>query len=211
MNLFANDDTDNRFAVAALGELAIGGLAIALGWLIGPDARAFVPRWYDLRGLSIGLAAGIFFGVVFVGWMAIFSRLPLRSIQELAKLTEGQFLEYLMPMSRLQLLTLAITAGVGEELLFRGWLQSALIGPGGLDHSWSRIGFGVVIASIAFGMAHPISRTYVACAAMMGAMMGILYLITQNLLSSIVAHAVYDAIVLISMKRNAERGSRVGL
>jgi len=211
MNHFANDDTDDRFAVAALSELAIGGLAIALGWLVGPDARAFVPRWYDLRGISIGLAAGIFFGVVFVGWMAILLRLPLRSIQELAKLTEGQFLEYLMPMSRLQLLTLAITAGVGEELLFRGWLQTALTGPGGLDHSWSRIGFGVLIASIAFGMAHPISRTYVACAAMMGAMMGVLYLATQNLLSSIVAHAVYDAIVLISLKRNAERGSRVCL
>jgi len=107
--------------------------------------------------------------------------------------------------------TLAITAGVGEELLFRGWLQTALTGPSGLDNSWYRIGFGILIAYIAVGMTHPIRRTYVACAAMMGALMGGLYLVTQNLLSSIVAHAVYDAIVLISLKRNAEQGSRVGL
>jgi membrane protease YdiL (CAAX protease family) len=55
----------------------------------------------------------------------------------------------------------------------------------------------VAAASLLFGLLHAITITYIFLAAMLGAYLGVLYLVTANLLSVILAHAFYDFLALI--------------
>ncbi len=75
---------------------------------------------------------------------------------------------------------IGVIAGVGEEMFFRGVLQSEL---------------GLAPASAIFGALHIGGRTMVefgVWVALMGAMLGALAIWTDGLLAPIVAHAAYD-------------------
>lgn len=85
---------------------------------------------------------------------------------------------------------IAFLAGVGEELLFRGWLQGALTNK---FESW----FGILIASVIFGLAHYLSRTYAIFAGLIGLYLGIIYQVSGNLYLVMAIHAVYDFIALV--------------
>jgi uncharacterized protein len=194
-------ETDDSFAWAVMAELSLGLAAIMLGWWIGPNAREHIPQWWDGAGIFRAVVWGLVAGVGLVGMMQLLGALPFRGIRRLHRVVDARLQAILMPMSTLQMVVLSLTAGIGEELLFRGWLQRLLIGP--MDGEWVvwRATAGVTVAGVLFGLAHPFSRTYIVLASIMGMMLGGLYLFTQNLLAPILAHAVYDAIVLITWKR----------
>jgi len=84
-----------------------------------------------------------------------------------------------------QLAIISFLAGVCEEVLFRGVLQAGL---SKVTAPWT----GLAAASVAFGLAHPISKQYIVAAAIVGFFLGWLYLVTGNLLAPVTAHAVYD-------------------
>jgi len=69
----------------------------------------------------------------------------------------------------------ALAAGIGEELLFRGVIQDGL-------ESWYGPLPALVLTSLLFGMAHCITRAYFMLACLMGLYLGALYLWTGNLL-----------------------------
>ena len=56
----------------------------------------------------------------------------------------------------------------------------------------------VAISATLFGLAHFLSATYAVIAALVGAYLGWLHLVSGNLLVPIVAHAVYDLVALES-------------
>ena len=89
---------------------------------------------------------------------------------------------------------MSITAGLGEEWLFRGLLQGALA------RHLSDVP-AIVLASIAFGLCHYITHTYFILATVLGAVFGWLYFTTNNLLTVIVIHALYDFIALLILQR----------
>ncbi len=83
----------------------------------------------------------------------------------------------------------ALAAGIGEELLFRGVIQgglASLVGP------WSAL----VIASLLFGLVHAMTRAYFIIATLAGFYLGLLYLWTGNLLIPVVVHFLYDWVAL---------------
>lgn len=210
------DEPSAWFATAAFTELGLGVVAIVLGWAVGANVREGIPHWSDVSGL---LKAGFWGGLVGVGLvvaMQALSHLPLPSLERLNQVMDQRFAAILLPLTAPEMLVLALTAGIGEELLFRGWLQSWLIrlaeaSSSGLP-AWLCAFFGWSVASLAFGLAHPISRTYVLLAALIGAVLGALYLLTGSLLSSILAHAVYDAILLLMWRRRfPERSASNGI
>ena len=92
-------------------------------------------------------------------------------------------------------------AGVGEELFFRGWLQSILTSK---FEAW----LGILIASAIFGLAHSLSSTYAIYAGLTGLYLGVIYQISGNLYIVIVIHALYDFIALVYL---ADRGRKTGL
>lgn len=92
--------------------------------------------------------------------------------------------EMLKRMTFLSAVVLSASAGVGEEILFRGALQPR---------------FGLVLTSLLFGILH---STYgfiphVALAIFGGFVFGFLYRQRQNILAPIVAHSVYNLTVFI--------------
>ena len=84
-------------------------------------------------------------------------------------------------------------AGLGEEWLFRGVLQPVM---------------GVIVASIAFGLAHVGGRNMLAFglwASGMGFVLGGLAILTGGLTAPMVAHGVYDMLALAYLRRGAQR------
>jgi membrane protease YdiL (CAAX protease family) len=61
---------------------------------------------------------------------------------------------------------------------------------------WLGPGWGVALASILFGVLHPISLTYIIITALLGAYLGAIWVQNGNLLTVMVIHAVYDFAVL---------------
>lgn len=191
------DESNRRFLTASFAELGLGGFAIVLGWLFGPNPKEFMPLIQDAKGIVVGVGLGAVAGVILALIMLGVGRLPIRAIQDLNNVSQKQFREFLMIFSTPQLLTIALCAGVGEELLFRGWLQSLLAGTVGPDGISSRNVFGWVLGALIFGFSHPITRSYIFIATLMGGVFGIMLYWSQNLLVPIVAHAVYDGIMML--------------
>lgn len=97
----------------------------------------------------------------------------------------------------LDLAIIALLAGTGEELLFRGWLQGALTSKFGI---W----VGILIVSLIFGLAHSLSITYAIYAFLTGLYLGVIYQVSGNLYIVMVIHALYDFIALVYLVRRGK-------
>lgn len=93
---------------------------------------------------------------------------------------------------------IALFAGVGEELFFRGWLQSLLTNT---FETW----IGILIASVVFGLLHALSTTYAVYAALTGFYLGGIYQFSGNLYIVMVIHALYDFIALAYLSGRARK------
>jgi len=86
-------------------------------------------------------------------------------------------------------LAVSISAGVCEEIVFRGWLLSVLHTPIGLAGTTL-----VVAAAAAFGLAHSYQGAPgMVLAGLAGALLSVLYVATAGLLVPMAVHAVIDA------------------
>src|SRR5262249_24466171 len=116
---------------------------------------------------------------------------PLRRIKGISK-------EFIRPLFRactvVDLALISLVAGFGEEMLFRGAGQ-------GLGDRWLGVGWGLLIGSVLFGLVHLITPTYAVLASLCGVYFGILVMLTDNLLSVIVPHALYDFVALLYIVR----------
>src|SRR6056297_1886046 len=218
----AEHSPDSVFLTAVLFETVLGLLAILLGWIVGPDARAMIPKlnlseifpayastaiqWEAIQPIASGVLYGLLASVPILVLIEVFRRLPWKPVRDLERLSDEGMIKALLELRPAEMAVISICAGIGEELLFRGWLMYWLI------DSWQELGgaevspalaitAGLIGSSIAFGLVHPISKLYVVLAAVMGVYFGALVLWTGNLLVPIVAHAAYDAIQLIIASR----------
>ncbi len=102
--------------------------------------------------------------------------------------------------SPMQVIVLSLSAGIGEEFLFRGVIQNsmqqALGGPVGLA-------VALLATSALFGLAHWISPLYALLAAVTGLYLGCVFLWSGCLLAPIIAHAAYDVLALWVLVRMA--------
>ena len=193
---------DDVFRTAVIFESALGLLALLLGWLLGPDPRMLVPEFTfsDLRPLGEGILYGGLAALPLLAGVEILRRLPWEPVRELERLSDDGMVSLLLRLGPLELIVISICAGVGEELLFRGWMMPWM--SGGSEETWS-LGtvVGLLGSSLAFGLVHPITKLYVVLASLMGVYFGLLVIFSGNLLIAIVAHAVYDAVQLILTAR----------
>lgn len=204
-------NADDVFRTAVLFESALGIVAIFLGWTLGPDARALVPeiKAFTLelevwRPVFLGIAYGIVAAFPIVAAIAVLQRLPFESVRKLERLSDDGMVKVLLKLGPAEMLMISLCAGVGEELLFRGWLMQWLAGAPDVAGP-VEMGIGLIGSSIAFGLVHPITRLYVVVAAVIGLYLGLLLIWTDNLLVPIAAHAAYDAIQLMLSSRKQRR------
>ena len=117
-------------------------------------------------------------------------------VRRLVALVEERLSPHLANASMGGIVALAMFAGIGEELLFRGVIQVWLA-----DRvpSW----VAVAGASMLFGLGHYLSASYAVLASLIGAYLGILFLLSGNLLAPMLAHAAYDVVALVVLTRRA--------
>jgi membrane protease YdiL (CAAX protease family) len=167
-------------------------LAWPLGWLLGQPPLAGLRL--DTAGAALGVAATLPMLLVF----AVITRWPVGPLARIRQFFDDVVRPLLHGCGLAELALLSLLAGVGEELVFRGVLQPALVrqlGPAP----------GLVLTSALFGLLHPVSATYVVLAAGLGLYLGLVVWGGGNLLVVIVAHALYDFLVLAYLLRGPGR------
>lgn len=158
-------------------------LAVLLGLVFRQDLAGQIE--FDLKALNWSvLGTGLL--VLMAWWLA---DAPWGWVREL----KGFMRDLVVPLFRNApagtLFMVALLAGLGEELLFRGVIQGGLEGVVG---SWPAL----ILASVLFGAMHALSRAYFLIATLMGFYLGLIYLWTGNLLIPILIHFFYDWIIL---------------
>ena len=103
--------------------------------------------------------------------------------------------------SAAQFALIALLAGVGEELLFRGVIQSKL-------SQWTSPAAGLILASLLFGAAHALSRLYFLLATVIGLYLGWFAQYFGELVTPIVAHSLYDFLALVYLSKTSQRRGR---
>ena len=172
-------------AVAFEGGVAL--LAVGVGWFVGHPPLKLI-HW---------LPGAVFWGALgtlpLLAMVAICIAFPVGPLRQLLEVVQRLVIPLFAGCNWIDLAIIAVLAGLGEELLFRGLIQgvsSALIG--GAVGRWS----AWIGTSVLFGLAHWITPTYAALAGLIGFYLGWLWLASDNLLLPITAHALYDFVVL---------------
>ncbi len=158
-------------------------MALALGGILWIGARqGVIPLrlfldsrqwWLDV---VLGIAAG---GTLLAIWKLAEVAFPL------ARRLEEQLGNLLGPLTRTEVIALALLSGLAEELFFRGAVQGAV---------------GWIPASLLFALLHtgpgPAFRLWTLFAAVAGLLLGALMAWRGNLLGPIVAHALVNGVNL---------------
>jgi membrane protease YdiL (CAAX protease family) len=164
-------------------EAGLAPFSLFLGWLLGhPPLSGFVWSAHDA---TLGAAAALPLIALF---LAMF-RWPVGPLARVKEFCEEEIVPLFGESNWSELALVSLSAGVGEEMLFRGVIQATLT-------SWLGVGVGLTLSSILFGVMHPISWLYIIIAALLGIYLGGLWLYNGNLLTVMVTHALYDFVAL---------------
>ncbi len=184
----------NRRALLRVTVLVEGGM-LAVALLL--SLVLAVPFWASARLDFVSIAMGIVAGLVMLaGASAITESSYAFAVQMRSDMDRllGLFRGATLP----DFLFISVLAGLGEEALFRGLIQGGLAEYFGLP-------MAIAVASVLFGLAHYISRTYVVFAAVLGALFGVLYAWSGNIAVPMIAHAAYDFVALWYIYRKPGR------
>jgi membrane protease YdiL (CAAX protease family) len=174
-------------------EASLAVVAIVLGAILGVDPLATLA--WDGWAVFWGLLAAA--PLLLLLWLIV--RFPVRPLGELIELVDQFIADALHGATLRHFALISLLAGIGEETLFRG-LAQPLFG----DLIGSRFA-GLTLASILFGLAHSVTPAYAVLAAIVGAYLGLLWIMSGNLLAPIVAHTAYDFFALWYLQSTAHR------
>lgn len=174
-----------------------GGLALTawmLGWMFGVDVWPGAALTGGVLMVGLVGTAPLLLGLAFVlqsAWPPV------------VRLREATYrvVDHLFANARLiDFIVVAALAGVGEEVFFRGFLQTGLAG-------WLGLVPAIWITGVLFGLAHAVTPAYVVYATIVGVYLGMLLPLTGSLWAPVVAHAAYDLVALLYVRRRL-RGVR---
>ena len=172
--------TRRLIVLIAAGEFAFAAAAAAWIWLRALPVSITVGGF--LPDTLVGLTAA---GVLVIVNLAVLRLLPdYPGIRSLRVYFYGTVQPLFAGIRVRDVLLISLAAGLGEELLFRGAIQSEA---------------GLVVASVVFGLAHMGERgavTFGCWVMLMGGFLGWLAVWTGGVWASSIAHATYDAAAL---------------
>lgn len=185
------DDNVSAFLIALAGTALLGVVAYGLSFLFGTP---LAPQFYwSTKDAAIGLA-GTLPLIALLWW---FMKTPRTAIARFRQSQIEFFAQIGFRFTPLRILFMALFAGIFEELLFRGILQTgaAKIMP---------MVAAILLSNLIFGLVHWRSAIYALIAGLVGVWIGVLFALTGNLLAPIVTHAVYDIVALAVTARAIE-------
>jgi membrane protease YdiL (CAAX protease family) len=180
-------DRDQFLRLAIPFEAALVPLAAGLAWAFGISLPDHLQR--PEYGLLMGGAATIPPLICLVG----LRESPWPPFRRVGDFLSGVLGPALTRCSLGELAVVAILAGLGEELLFRGALQPVL---------------GLALTSLIFAGAHFITPTYAVLTGLMGLYLGWLFETSKNLWVPIMTHALYDYVAFLLVIRDVRRQTR---
>jgi uncharacterized protein len=141
----------------------------------------------------IDLGAALVYWIVALLLLSVLGQILLRwSGSHIDPRKIGDVTQRLAPVTEIEVvlfLLLSVSAGICEELVFRGYLQQQFARMGG------RVWVGVVLAALVFGGAHGYEGIAgIVLIAAYGAMFGVLALLRRGLRTGMIAHAWHDSI-----------------
>ena len=158
-------------------------LAWGLGHLLGApvgEQTAFTPSSFALGVVAtVPLLTGLY-------WIL---RTPWEVLVSLRVVIEDKVVPLFANCSVAGIAVISILAGVAEEALFRGVLQTYFAGHVGVVPA-------LLVTSSLFGLVHPVTALYAVMAGLIGLYLGVLAVWHDNLLVPMVVHALYDFVAL---------------
>ncbi len=179
------------FAAAVLFESSLGGVAFVLGGVT--DIAVFALLDFDAAQAGLGVVLTL----PLLGFLALFVRTSFAPLRRIREALDATFIPIFRRCTWDELLAMALVAGLGEELLFRGWMQpwiTPTVGP------WAAL----VVTSITFGLVHAVTPAYAVLATCIGLYLGSILIVTESLVAPVVVHALYDFIAFLVLIRRAE-------
>jgi membrane protease YdiL (CAAX protease family) len=192
MDSSSNEHESDGFRTAVLVEGGVALLAMFLVWLFGVPVRAMLPA--DSRALAWQTAVGVVATLPMLAMFFWLVRAKHPALQQLREQVDWLVRELFPAASLPQFMLIALLAGVGEELLFRGVVQSVLA-------NWTSPIAGLILASVLFGLVHAMSRVYFVLATLIGVYLGALMIGFNSLAAPMVAHSLYDFFALAYLSR----------
>ena len=185
------------------GVILEGGLvlvAVILGYLLAGQPL-LNPIRLDLDGLATGLAATLPMVAYFVFSLSRFGQ-NIAGFQKIYRLLHEILSKAIIELPPWKLIVLGMSAGIGEECLFRGVLQPVFEGwlPEVNSILTPEVN-AILVTGIIFGLLHALTPTYFIIATLLSIYCGFLVNYTGNLLTPVLAHGLYDAIGFLLLKR----------
>jgi uncharacterized protein len=200
-----------EWVTAALALIALGfdkKKLVASTLQVNDTAFAHWVSSSDVSGKSglMAIGAGLLIGLVLMTVMRLRSRRRPASAENSAKAWWRRFVPDIAPLipatshERWLFAAVAISAGICEEIVFRGWLLYTLHTPFGLSGTTL-----ILVAAALFGLCHIYQGpTGVLGASLAGIILSALYIGTGTLFMPIVLHALIDLRVAILPARKTE-------
>jgi membrane protease YdiL (CAAX protease family) len=188
----AEPESTTLIILSILFEGGLAPLAVLLGWLLGQPALAgFAWRAQDA-------ALGVLAALPMLALFLLGQKWPVGPFRAIKQFFDKEARPVLVACRWPDLALISLAAGVGEEMLFRGVFQGVL-------SRWLGPAPGWGAASLLFGLLHPITPGYMVLATLLGAYLGSIWNYTGNLLTVIVAHALYDFLAMLLLLREEPR------
>jgi len=190
--LFKQEDEAKFLAFIVLQQSLFVAAGYGLWLWAGGSAGDFLRfGWSDLL-LGVGLAGSV--GGVMVLLFLTFPAVRERMVRE-----QGQVVfSTERPYGLGAILIISCSAGIGEEALFRGGIQTFA---GTYVPAWAAI----LAATALFALAHPGSRMFMSLIAVISLIFGLSYHLTGSLLAVMVAHALHDIFGCFWVQRELRR------
>jgi membrane protease YdiL (CAAX protease family) len=173
-----------------------------------------VLRWAGLDLSAVGQQAGRSAGATALtaaALLAAFGLLSVVTLRQLARARPDQLPEHvrragkILPLNareRAGFVAVALTAGVCEEILYRGWLPSSLAGWTGSPL------LALILSALVFGVGHAYQgRQGVILTALLGLGLGVVVYFTGSLLPAQLLHVTVDLVNGVAVGAALSRGA----
>ena len=170
-------------------------------WVHGYTAAQLGLVFHDQTRLGIAAVVGAAV-IATLQWLNLrrVGRIPVESRGLLQAIAER-----ILPQSTVEMLpylALAITAGLCEEFLYRGFAMSALV------HAGLRAWLVILLSSLLFGLAHGYQgRGGIVMTFVVGLVLGVSRLTYNSLVPAIFWHSAVDVVAGVAARRYLKRGA----
>ncbi|MDI3298583.1 MAG: CPBP family intramembrane metalloprotease [Bacillota bacterium] len=178
-----------------LAEALMGLEGAVLLWVAGIPLRGLIGLENPWRSFFLGVAAGL---VVLAAVWAVARRFPPRRARQDAV----AFGQWVMGLSPLGLVAFMLVTAAGEELFFRGAVQTIAL------QLLSSAALAIATSTLIFTALHLRSSVVgIFSGVANGAVLGLLFWATGSLWAPVLAHAVYNVGFILSQRRAAAKAA----